>query len=91
MKTLKVTHLVAALGLSVLLSMQAHAGQIFVTNNDTFTIGEYTTSGATVNASLISGLNGPTFIAVVPEPSTYALMIAGLGLVGFVARRRTMA
>lgn len=27
-------------------------------------------------------------VAPVPEPSTYALMAAGLGLVGFVARRR---
>ena len=27
-------------------------------------------------------------ITVVPEPETYALMLAGLGLLGFVARRR---
>jgi hypothetical protein len=27
-------------------------------------------------------------VAAVPEPETYALMLAGLGLVGFVARRR---
>jgi len=27
-------------------------------------------------------------VAAIPEPSTYALMIAGLGAVGFVARRR---
>ena len=39
-------------------------GQIFVTTNYTSTIGEYTTSGATVNASLVSGLNGPEGIAV---------------------------
>lgn len=30
-------------------------------------------------------------VAAVPEPSTYALMIAGLGLIGFVARRRSRA
>ena len=27
-------------------------------------------------------------IAVVPEPETYALFLAGLGLLGFMARRR---
>jgi len=27
-------------------------------------------------------------VAAIPEPSTYALMLAGLGFVGFVARRR---
>jgi len=55
------------------------------------TIGEYTTSGGTVNASLISGLTTAYGIAVaapVPEPSTYALMLAGLGLIGFITYRR---
>ena len=30
-------------------------------------------------------------VAVVPEPSTYALMLAGLGMVGMLARRRSSA
>jgi hypothetical protein len=74
-----------------LLSMNAAHAQIFVVNTSADTIGEYTNSGATVNASLVSGLNGPFGIAVsapVPEPSTYAMMLAGLGLIGFIAYRR---
>src|SRR3989304_3847731 len=41
-----------------------------------------------------SGLHGvainfnPTTTAPIPEPETYAMMLAGLGLMGFVARRR---
>jgi hypothetical protein len=31
---------------------------------------------------------GGAFVAVVPEPELWALMLAGLGLVGFIARRR---
>jgi hypothetical protein len=43
----------------------ARAGDtIFETNLFIDTIGEYTTSGATVNPALISGLNGPIGIAV---------------------------
>lgn len=43
----------------------------------------------TVNADRYSSHNGLTYmIAPVPEPSTYAMMLAGLAAVGFVARRR---
>jgi len=31
---------------------------------------------------------GTLMIAAVPEPEIYAMMLAGLGLMGFVARRR---
>lgn len=28
-------------------------------------------------------------MAAVPEPETYAMMLAGLGMIGFAARRRS--
>jgi hypothetical protein len=41
------------------------AGNLFVVNGANDTIGEYTTSGATVNPALIPGLSGLIDIAVV--------------------------
>ena len=40
-----------------------------------------------------TGANGfyQVSVPLIPEPSTYALMLAGLGLVGFMARRRRSA
>lgn len=35
-----------------------------------------------------SFVNVPTSVTLVPEPETYAMMLAGLGLLGFAARRR---
>jgi len=53
---------------------------LFVANYGNNTIGEFNaTTGAVINASLVSGVTGPTSIAflAVPEPSTYVLF--GLG------------
>ena len=80
--------------LAVLLALLSHnaarAGDIFVTNAGNNTIGAYTTSGATVNPALISGLNAPIGIAVVPvpEPTSLTLTLLGLVLAGLVFRGR---
>ena len=67
----------------------ARADQIFVTNFNTGTIGEYTTSGATVNAALISGLGEPFGIVIVPTattPEPSSLTLLGLVLMGLAFR-----
>ncbi|MFA7439748.1 MAG: PEPxxWA-CTERM sorting domain-containing protein [Sphingomonadaceae bacterium] len=47
------------------------------------------------NAVAVGNVSGTfaasTDVAVVPEPATWGLMIAGFGMVGFAARRRRMA
>jgi len=35
----------------------------------------------------VFSLTGDT-VAAVPEPETYSMLLAGLGLLGFIARRR---
>ncbi len=75
----------------------ALGSDLFVTNWSNGTIGEYTTSGGTVNASLVSNVPGVSGIAVVadtdtnpadppvPEPASAAILLAaGMGL---LARR----
>ncbi|MCB5184022.1 DUF4394 domain-containing protein [Methylobacillus gramineus] len=48
---------------------------------------------ATESARFIGTINGLTLAAVaaVPEPGTYAMILAGLGLIGFQARRKRKA
>ncbi|MBK9444109.1 MAG: PEPxxWA-CTERM sorting domain-containing protein [Comamonadaceae bacterium] len=43
------------------------------------------TGGAFLNSSTTSALS------LVPEPETYAMLLAGLGLIGTIARRRRAA
>ncbi|UCV24977.1 PEP-CTERM sorting domain-containing protein [Ferribacterium limneticum] len=45
-------------------------------------------NGAFVAANSASEIGSPGSIAAVPEPETYAMLLAGLGLIGAVARKR---
>ncbi len=47
----------------------------------------YTDNEAGISAPALDNVNAQ-FTTAVPEPETYALMLAGLGLLGFVTRRR---
>src|SRR5437764_1490591 len=72
--------LLTALLVSILSGSVARAGTIFVASFLTGTIGEYTTSGATVNAALITGLNGPQEILV--SGSNIFVVNFGAGTIG---------
>jgi hypothetical protein len=63
---------------------------LFVADSGKGVVGEYdATTGATINAALISGLSYPVGLAVVPEPSSALLAFGGmLGLLGLVLRTR---
>jgi len=54
--------------------------------------GAFTSIAFTISSSTQIGFNDPLIdgvvFALIPEASTWAMLIAGFGLVGFAARRR---
>lgn len=57
-------------------------------NGSTYTIAVAGTSLGVAGYTGIVALIPPAVMAPVPEPETYAMLLAGLGMVGFITRRR---
>lgn len=63
------------------------------TSSFSLIFGNTTGGNITGTMALATSVNGSanSSVAVVPEPETYAMMLAGLGAIGFMARRRRAA
>jgi hypothetical protein len=44
--------------------------------------------GSSTSVPAVSGVYSSQHVASVPEPESYAMLLAGLGALGFMARRR---
>ena len=71
-------------GLTLAEQTQLNATMAANAGNEVFTVGA-TFANAQGGPETISAIR---LVAAIPEPETYALMLAGLGALGFVARRR---
>lgn len=50
--------------------------------------GTYTLSLIGLNSAGVASYGGNIAVSAVPEPETYAMLLAGIGAIGFLARRR---
>ena len=60
----------------------------FVSNGTISSVQVFVGTAGTGTPEVWPTINDLTIAAAIPEPESYALMLAGLGLVGFLARRR---
>jgi hypothetical protein len=71
-----------------------HSGEmdVWTLSSDSLAAGDYyvLVSGNMVSDTSAS-FGGAVMLAPVPEPETYGMMLAGLGVLGFLARRRKQA
>ncbi|MDP1028303.1 PEPxxWA-CTERM sorting domain-containing protein [Sphingomonas sp. KR1UV-12] len=69
-----------------------NCGSLHAEFSDGFAVRGYTFDGAITSLQFFVGEGGntPSIVFAIPEPSTWALMLAGFGLVGYALRRRRM-
>ena len=70
-------------------SLQSGAVDVWTVAGDGLAVGDYYLR---VDGNVVSGegasFGGAIMLAPVPEPETYGMMLGGLGILGFLARRR---
>ena len=68
-------------------------GNVTRTGANSFTVWfSYLITGDSYRLNIVPGLGGPDiFPSPVPEAETYMLLLSGIGLIGFLARRRKQA
>ena len=73
--------------------LQSGSIDVWTLSNDSLAAGDYylAVSGNMVSAGAASFGGAVSMAAPVPEPETYGMMLAGLGVLGFLARRRKAA
>jgi hypothetical protein len=71
-------------------SMSTGAIDVWTVRADNLGVGSYYLQVSGTMVSDTSGaFGGAVMLQPVPEPATYGMMLAGLGMVGFMARRRS--
>jgi hypothetical protein len=70
-------------------SLQSGAIDVWTVTSSNLAAGDYYLQvRGTLVSSTSGAFGGAVMLAPVPEPETYGMLLAGLGLVGFMARRR---
>ena len=62
--------------------------EIWTVSTGTLSAGAYTLSVSGINSPTMATYSGSIAVASVPEPETYAMMLAGVAAIGFMVLRR---
>lgn len=70
-------------------SLQTGSMDVWTLSSDNLQAGDYYVMvGGNLVSDTSGSFGGAVMLAPVPEPETYGMMLAGLGVLGFLARRR---